>query len=77
MVINKDGRIQTDTVYKPTGSNQYFLYTSYHPKHLRNSILYNLARRLKTIVSENAVVPQPLDELKDLLRKTKISIKTN
>ena len=47
MVINNNGEVQTDIVYKLTDSKQYLLYTSCHPKHTRNSIPYNLARRLK------------------------------
>ena len=75
MVINKGGRIQTDIFYKPTDSKQYLLYTSCHPKHTRNSIPYNLVRRLKTIVSENAVLLQRLDELKTYLEKRKYPLK--
>ena len=71
MVINKGGQIQTDIYYKPTDSKQYFLYTSCHPKHTRNSIPYNLARRLKTIVSENEVLDQRFNELKKYLNKRK------
>lgn len=47
MVINNNGEVQTDIFYKPTDSKQYLLYTSCHPKHTRNSIPYNLSRRLK------------------------------
>ena len=75
MVINKGGQIQTDIYYKPTDSKQYLLYTSCHPKHARNSIPYNLARRLKTIVSENRVLDQRLNELKNYLRKRKYPLK--
>ena len=75
MVINKGGRIQTDIFYKPTDSKQYILYTSCHPKHTRNNIPYNLARRLKTIVSENAVLFQRLGELKTYLEKRKYPLK--
>ena len=75
MVINKGGQIQTDIYYKPTDSKQYLLYTSCHPKHTRNSIPYNLARRLKTIVSENRVLDQRLNELKNYLRKRKYPLK--
>ena len=71
MVINKGGQIQTNIYYKPTDSKQYLLYTSCHPKHTRNSIPYNLARRLKTIVSENEVLDQRLNELKQYLNKRK------
>ena len=76
MVINKGGQIQTDIYYKPTDSKQYLLYTSCHPKHTRNSIPYNLARRLKTIVSENEVLDQGLNELKKILKQEEIPIKT-
>lgn len=71
MVINKGGRIQTDIFYKPTDSKQYLLYTSCHPKHTKNSIPYNLARRLRTIVSENEILLQRFDELKTYLGKRK------
>ena len=76
-MINKAGQIQTDINYKPTESKQYLLYTSCHPKLTMNSIPYHLARRLKTIVSENRVLDQRLNELKKLLKKAKISIETS
>ncbi|MEW8548131.1 MAG: hypothetical protein AB2693_31900 [Candidatus Thiodiazotropha sp.] len=75
MVINKTGKIQTDIFYKPTDSKQYLLYTSCHPKHTRNSISYNLARRLKTIVSEETVLLQRFDELKTFLLQRKYPLK--
>lgn len=75
MVIKKAGKIQTDIFYKPTDSKQYLLYTSCHPKHTRNSIPYNLARRLKTIVSENAVLFQRFNELKSYLLQRKYPLK--
>ena len=57
MVINNGVKIQTDIFYKPTYFvKQYLLYTSRHPKHTRNSIPYNLARRLKTIVSDEVYI---------------------
>ena len=63
MVINNNGEAQTDFFYKPTDSKQYLLYTSCHPKHTRNSILYNLARRLKTIVFAERTLHKRLEEL--------------
>ena len=65
MVINKNGEVQTDIIYKPTDSKQYLLYTSCHPKHTRNSIPYNLARRLKTIVSDERTLHKRLEELEE------------
>ena len=75
MIINKGGKIQTDIFYKPTDSKQYMLYTSCHPKHTRNSIPYNLARRLKTIVSEETTLLRRLQELKNVLIKRKYPLK--
>ena len=75
MVINNGGKIQTDIYYKPTDSKQYLLYTSCHPKHTRNSIPYNLARRLKTIVSDEDTLNIRLGDLKKYLLKRKYPVK--
>ena len=69
MVINNNGEVQTDIFYKPTDSKQYLLYTSCHPKHTRNSIPYNLARRLKTKVSDERTLHKRLEELEEFLIK--------
>ena len=75
LIINNRGKIQTDIFYKPTDSKQYLLYTSCHPKHTRNSIPYNLARRLKMIVSEETTLNTRLNELKIYLTKRKYPLK--
>ena len=41
LIINNNGKVETDIYYKPTDSKQYLLYTSCHPKHTMNSIPYN------------------------------------
>ena len=64
LLIKENGQLQTDIYYKPTDSKQYLLYTSCHPKHTRNSIPYNLARKLKMIISENNTLLVRLEELK-------------
>ena len=69
LLIKENGQLQTDIYYKPTDSKQYLLYTSCHPKHTRNSIPYNLARRLKMIISENNTLLVRLEELKMFLLK--------
>ena len=56
LVTIHNRQLHTDIYYKPTDSKQYLLYTSYHPKHSRNSIPYNLARRLKMIVSDENIL---------------------
>ena len=67
MVQNKDGRLETDIYYKETDSKQYLLFTSCHPRHTKLSIPYNLARRLRTIISEQNTLEIRLNELKSFL----------
>ena len=43
------------------------MYTSCHPKHTKNNIPFNLARRICTIVSEENTVQQRLSELRQFL----------
>lgn len=71
VIINNNGKLQTDIYYKPTDSKQYLLYTSCHPKHTKNSIPYNLARRIKMIVSEENTLLKRLEDLKTFLVKQK------
>ena len=69
LIINHNGQLQSDIFYKPTDSKQYLLYTSCHSKHTRNGIPYNLARRLKIIISEENTLLTRLEELKSYLLK--------
>ena len=71
LIINHNGQLQSDIFYKPTDSKQYLLYTSCHSKHTRNGIPYNLARRLKMIISEENALLTRLEELKSYLLKQK------
>lgn len=52
MIIKREDIIITDIYYKPTDTKQYLVYDSCHPKHIKNNIPYNLARRLCTIISD-------------------------
>ena len=65
------GRYKLTFFNKPTDSKQYLLHTSCHPKHTRNSIPYNLARRLKTIVSDEITLHKRLEELEEFVIKRK------
>lgn len=67
MVIKKECKIITDVFYKITDTKQYLLFDSCHPKHTRNNIPYNLARRLCTIISDAEILDIRLAELKSLL----------
>ena len=69
MVRNKAGKIETDIYYKETDSKQYLLFSSCHPRHSKINIPYNLARRLRTIISEQNVLIERMRELKMFLLK--------
>ena len=56
LVKNQGGKIETDIFYKEMDSKQYLLFNSCHPRHTNINIPYNLARRLRTIVSEEHVI---------------------
>ena len=71
LVQNKKGHIETDIFYKDTDSRQYLLFYSCHPRHTKFNIPYNLARRLRTIVSEEQVLKYRMQELKSFLLKQK------
>ena len=69
LVKNLDGKIETDIYYKDTDSKQYLLFHSCHPRHTKVNIPYNLAHRLRTIVSEENVLQRRMQELETFLRK--------
>ena len=52
-----------------TDTKQYLLYDSCHPKHIKNNIPYNLARRLCTIISDKDILNARLNELRELLKQ--------
>ena len=51
LVKRVSAKIETDIYYKPTDSKQYLLLNSCHPKHIKTSIPYSLARRNRTKVA--------------------------
>lgn len=71
LIKNKGGRIETDIFYKETDSKQYLLFYSCHPRHTKFNIPYNLARRIRTIVSEEKVLEDRMQELRMFLTKQK------
>ena len=74
LVKNQGGKIETDIFYKEMDSKQYLLFNSCHPRHTKINIPYNLARRLRTIVSEDHVIQTRTKELKSFLIKQKYPI---
>ena len=70
-VKNVDGLIETDIFYKPTDNKLYLLFYSCHPKHIKTSIPFSLARRLRCIVSNENVLNDRFIELKAFLLRQK------
>ena len=58
-----------DIFNKSTDTHQYLNFGSSHPRHVKRSIPYNLARRIFTVVSDEETRNQRLDELKKFVIK--------
>ena len=67
LVRISNNQISTDIFYKRIDTHQYLHFGSSHPIHVKQSIPYNLARRICTIVSDEETRNQRLDELKTYL----------
>ena len=67
VMIRKDNtHPTTDIRYKPTAF-QYLPYTSSHPRHTKNNIPYNLARRICMIVENQDIRKRRFHDLKQIL----------
>jgi hypothetical protein len=62
-------KIDTDIFYKATDSKTYLPFNSCHPKHTKISIPFSLARRLRTIISDEKTFQKRTDELLGYLNK--------
>ena len=65
------GQIQTDMYAKPTDTFNYTPFNSAHPRHVLRNIPYNLARRVKGIVSNEEMLSTRMEELARRLRVKK------
>ena len=63
-LLQFNNRIIPDIYTKETDSKQYLNFHSYHPKHTKISIPYNLVRRICTIVSDQNIQKTLLSELR-------------
>ena len=63
ITLNNDNTLSTDLYVKPTDTHQYLLPSSAHPKHVKNSIPYSLALRLRRICSDNTTFTNRTNEL--------------
>ena len=71
LVKNEKGKIETDIFYKETDSRQYLLFYPCHPRHTKVNIPYNLARRIRTIVSDETTLNHRMQKLKCSMNKQK------
>ena len=61
----RNGAISTDLYVKPTDGHQYLHYKSFHPEHIKNSILYSQALRLSRICSSEKDFKGHVDQMKE------------
>ena len=52
-ILLQNNKLETDFFCKPTNKHQYFLQSSSHPYHTKQSIPYSLALRLRRICSKD------------------------
>lgn len=64
---NHYNTISTDIYYKPTDGKNYLPFKSHHAKHVKINVPFNLAKRLRTIISDNNTLNIRLKELRNTL----------
>ena len=62
---DRQGNISTDVYQKPTDTHPYLHWTSAHPPHLKQSIPYSQALRLRRICSSTDTLKKPTAEYAD------------
>ena len=65
----KEGKITTNLFCKPTDGHQYLHYDSCHAEHIKRSIVFSQALRLKRICSEKNDLNSNVENLKEWFRK--------
>ena len=69
LVKRYNDSVITDIYYKPTDTKQYLDFHSNHTRHIKRNVPYNLARRICTIVIDNELRNERLNELRACLLK--------
>ena len=59
---DKEGNVSTDLYQKPTDTHPYLHWTSAHPPHLKHSIPYSQALRLRRICSHSETLKNRIEE---------------
>lgn len=60
--VNQDGSLSTDVYQKPTDTHSYMNWVSAHPRHLKFSVPYSQALRLRRICSSDITLRKRIDE---------------
>ena len=67
--IRNDGVLETDVYDKPTDTMLYLSVDSCHPSHVKRSIAFSLAKRIKAICSTQELSRKRCEELSRALQK--------
>ena len=70
LILNKNGKVETDIYYKDTNTHDYLNYHSDHPLHVKNNIPFNLAKRIIVFCSNEDTEKRRLSQLKEWLIKS-------
>ena len=68
VVLHSDNTVETDISYKVTNAHDNLPYSSAHPKHCKDNLPYDLAKRITVFVSNDEKVEMRLKELKKWLK---------
>ena len=67
ILLHNGTRISTNIFYKETNPHKYLNFKSAHPTHIKNTIPFNLAKRIVVFVSDPQIVEIRLNELEHWL----------
>ena len=67
IILHSNGKIETDVHYKLTNAHKYLNFTSFHPRHCKENIPYNLAKRIIVFVTNSEKMEHRLKEMEKWL----------
>ena len=67
VLLHENGKVETDIFYKDTNTHDYLDYHSHHPKHIKDNIPYNLAKKIIVFCSNSKTEELRLNELRSWL----------
>ena len=67
VILNNGKFVTTDIYYKETNPHDYLNFHSAHPKHIKDTIPFNLAKRIIVFVTDEDTTKKRLNELKQWL----------